>query len=163
MKSGLSGYSRWHTVLPSAYVSVPSDVARAPRAVVKASCPAPIRLQLSNSRLVPLMNDGANLTIVWDVTVTTLSAFAVPKGSANVSAATRFLATVCGPDQVASISQALGTAPVNKAAKPNLSANAKKVEVYGPANTGETVLQDVDWYASNFDAVTTKLNTWLVG
>lgn len=52
---------------------------------------------------------------------------------------------------------------MNKAATPNLSENAKKVEVYGPVNTGETVLQDVDWYAANYNAVNDKLTNWLAG
>lgn len=118
---------------------------------------------LPDSRLVPLMNDGTKITMVWDTTVTSINGFAVPKGSANVEAARRFLTTLVSPEDVKAISEALGTAPVNKAATTNLPENAKKVEVYGPANTGETVLQDIDWYAQNFDAVTTKLTNWLVG
>lgn len=118
---------------------------------------------LADSRLVPLMNDGLNITVVWDVTVASINAFAVPKGSPNAKAAQAFLATVVGPEPVASICKALGTAPVNKAAKLDLSENGKKVEVYGPANTGKTVLQNIDWYAKNFDDATTKLNNWLVG
>lgn len=118
---------------------------------------------LADSRLVPLMNEGANITIVWDVTVASINAFAVPKGSPNAKAAQQFMATVVSPEAVAGITEALGTAPVNLAAKPNLSANAKKVEVYGPVNTGKTVLQDVDWYATNFNEATTKLTNWLAG
>jgi putative spermidine/putrescine transport system substrate-binding protein len=118
---------------------------------------------LPDSRLVPLMNDGTKITVLWDTTVTSINGFAVPKGSANVEAARRFLTTLVSPEDVKAISEALGTAPVNKAATTNLSENAKKVEVYGPVNTGETVLQDIDWYAQNFDTVTTKLTNWLVG
>ena len=116
-----------------------------------------------DSRLVPLMDSGTAITIVWDVTVTSINAFAVPKGSKNVKAATEFLASVVSPTAAAGISSALGVAPVNLAAKPNLSANGKKVEVYGPANTGKTVLQDVDWYATNFNEATTKVTNWLAG
>jgi putative spermidine/putrescine transport system substrate-binding protein len=118
---------------------------------------------LPDSRLVPLLNSGTKLTVVWDKTVTSINGFAVPKGSANVEASRRFLETLVSPEDVAGISEAVGTAPVNKTAKANLSANAKKVEVYGPVNTGKTVLQDITWYAQNFDAVTTKLTNWLVG
>lgn len=118
---------------------------------------------LADSRLVPLMDEGTDITIVWDVTVTSINAFAVPKGSKNKAAAEEFLASVVAPEAVAGISEALGTAPVNLAAEANLSENAKKVEVYGPANTGETVLQDIDWYADNFNEVTTKLTNWLAG
>jgi putative spermidine/putrescine transport system substrate-binding protein len=117
----------------------------------------------ADARLVPLMNDGVDITVVWDVTVASINAFAVPKGSPRAKAAERFLATVVSPEAVAGITEALGTAPVNLAAPLDLSENAKKVEVYGPANTGETVLQDVDWYAQNFNDVTTKLTNWLAG
>ena len=119
---------------------------------------------LPDSRLVPLMNDGTKLTVVWDVAVTALNGFAVPKGAPNAAAAKRFVESLVSEQAVVGISEALGTAPVNKSAKPNLSANAKKVEVFGPANTsGKTVAQDVEWYAKNFDQATTKLNNWLVG
>lgn len=118
---------------------------------------------LSDSRLVPLMDDGTDITVVWDVTVASINGFAVPKGSSKKAAAEQFLATLVEPEPVAGITEDLGTAPVNLAAPLNLSENAKKVEVYGPANTGTTVLQDVDWYADNFNEVTTQLTNWLAG
>lgn len=118
---------------------------------------------LPDSRLVPLMNDGAKLTILWDQTVAAINGFAIPKGSPHKAAAQEFIKTLASPEAAAGMQEALGTAPVNKAAKPNLSENAKKVEVYGPVNTGQTVLQDVDWYAANFDQANTKLSNWLVG
>jgi putative spermidine/putrescine transport system substrate-binding protein len=118
---------------------------------------------LPDSRLVPLLDSGTKLTVVWDKTVTSINGFAVPKGSANVEASRRFLQTLVSPEEVAAISKSVGTAPVNKTAKADLGENARKVEVYGPVNTGQTVLQDIGWYAQNFDAVTTKLNNWLVG
>ena len=118
---------------------------------------------LSDSRLVPLMNDGAKITVVWDKTVASINGFAIPKGSPHKAAAEQFIKTLASPEAAAGISEKLGVAPVNKTAKPTLSENAKKVEVYGPVNTGETVLQDIDWYAQNFDQATTKLSNWLVG
>ncbi|TQS43053.1 extracellular solute-binding protein [Cryptosporangium phraense] len=118
---------------------------------------------MPDSRLVPLMNSGTKITVLWDKTVTALNAFAVPKGSPNKEAARRFIETVVSPEGVKAISEALGTQPINKTATLNLSDNAKKVEVAGPQNTGVEVPQDVDWYAKNFDQVTTQLNNWLVG
>lgn len=118
---------------------------------------------MPDSRLVPLMNSGTDITVVWDKTVTALNAFAIPKGSPNKEAARRFIETIVSTDSVESISEALGTQPINKAADPKLSANAKKVEVAGPQNTGQTVSQDVDWYTKNFDQVNTQVNNWLVG
>jgi len=118
---------------------------------------------LADSRDVPLLDSGTKITIVWDVTVASINAFAVPKGDPKAKAAEQFLSTVTDPTAVAGISEALGVAPVNLAAKPTLSPNAKKLQVYGPANTGKTVLQDVDWYAKNFNGATAKLNAWLAG
>ncbi len=118
---------------------------------------------LPDSRLVPLLQNGMDLTIVWDQTVAAMNAFAVPKGSKNKAAAEQFLATVVEPAQAAKISELLGVAPVNTAAKPKLNEYTKQVEVYGPANTGGTVLQDVAWYARNFNDVTTQVTNWLNG
>ncbi|WP_368498800.1 extracellular solute-binding protein [Herbiconiux sp. A18JL235] len=118
---------------------------------------------LPDSRLVPLLQGGMDITIVWDETVASLNAFAIPKGAPNKDAAVDFISSVVEPEQVAKISELLGVAPVNTAAKPELDEFTKQVEVYGPANTGGTVLQDVDWYAENFNDVSTKLTTWLAG
>lgn len=118
---------------------------------------------LSDSRLLPLIEDGVDLTIVWDVTVTSINGFAIPKGSPEKENAEDFMAWVLGPEASANISEAHGTAPVSTTAKPELSEAAKRVEVYGPANTGETVLQDINWYAENFNEVTTQLTNWLAG
>src|SRR5690606_32225566 len=68
---------------------------------------------LADSRLVPLMNDGQDLTIVYDVTIASVNAFAVPKGSANKDAAEAFLATVVSAEAQAQIAELLGVQPVN--------------------------------------------------
>ena len=118
---------------------------------------------LPDSRLVPLLQSGMKLTIVWDETVAALNAFAIPKGAPNKKAAVDFISSVVEPVQVAKISELLGVAPVNKEAKPKLDQYTKQVQVYGPVNKGGTVLQDVDWYAKNFNETSTKLTTWLAG
>ncbi|MBN9607655.1 MAG: extracellular solute-binding protein [Actinomycetales bacterium] len=119
---------------------------------------------LSDSRIVPTMNDRTDITVVWDTTVVTQSAFAVPLGSAHKDVAADFLSTLGGKQQVTSITEALGTAPVNTAAPLNLSENAAKLQVFNPkVNTGETVIQDLDWYASNFNDVQAQVTNWLAG
>lgn len=118
---------------------------------------------LPDSRLVPQLAEGDAITVVWDVTIASVNAFAVPKGSPNKEAAERFVASVVEPDQVAKISELLGVAPINTAAELDLDANASQVEVFGEVNTGETVIQDIPWYTENFNDVTTKLTNWLAG
>jgi putative spermidine/putrescine transport system substrate-binding protein len=118
---------------------------------------------LSDSRLIALLNENKNIKIVWDATVVSVNALAVPLGTKHKETAQDFLRSLVQPEPVAKISEMLGTVPVNLKAKPNLTPNGKLVEVYGPANTGKTVVQDIDWYAQHWDEVTTKLNNWLVG
>ncbi|WP_396656160.1 extracellular solute-binding protein [Microbacterium sp.] len=119
---------------------------------------------LSDSRLVPTMDEGMDITIVWDETVVTQSAFAVPLGSSHKETAQSFLATLPGPQQVKVITEALGTAPVNLAAPLDLSENAQKLAVFDPSvNTGGTIVQDLDWWATNYNDVQAEVTTWLAG
>lgn len=119
---------------------------------------------LPDSRIVPLLKDGTEITVVWDVSVASINAFAVPKGSTKLEAAEDFMASVTAPDQVAKISELLGVAPINLAAKPDLDEYSAQLEVFNPeVNPGETVIQDIEWYAENFNEVTTQLTNWLAG
>jgi len=118
---------------------------------------------LPDSRIVPLLDQGVGITVVWDVTVASLNGTAIPKGAPHAAAAQQFLSSLTSPEDAAAISEQLGVTPVNNTAKPDLSENAQSVQVYGDANTGETVLQDIGWYSKNYNDVLTKLTTWLAG
>jgi putative spermidine/putrescine transport system substrate-binding protein len=118
---------------------------------------------LSDSRLVPLIDQGTDITIVWDKTVASLNGTAIPKGAKNAAAAQQFLSSVTSPESSAAIAESVGVTPINKNAKPDLQGAAAEVQVYGPDNTGETVLQDIGWYTENFNEATTKLTNWLAG
>jgi len=119
---------------------------------------------LPDSRVVPLLKSGDDITIVWDVAVASLNAFAVPLGSTKKEAVEGFVSSVVEPGPVAKISELLGVAPINSKAKPDLDEFSKQLAVFDPeVNTGETVVQDVPWYAENFNAVSAKLTAWLAG
>lgn len=119
---------------------------------------------LPDSRLVPMLEGGDEITIVWDVAVASLNAFAVPLGSTKKEAVERFVSSVVEPGPVAKISELLGVAPINSAAKPKLNEFASQLAVFDPeVNTGETLVQDVPWYADTFNETTTKLTDWLAG
>ena len=119
---------------------------------------------LPDSRLVPLLKSGDDITIVWDVSVASLNAFAVPLGSTKKEAVEGFLASVTTPGPVAKISELLGVAPINSAAKPKLDEFSKQLAVFDTSvNPGETVVQDVSWYAKNFNDVSAKVTAWLAG
>jgi putative spermidine/putrescine transport system substrate-binding protein len=119
---------------------------------------------LPDSRLVPLLKEGVDITIVWDVTVASVNAFAVPKGSTHKESVEAFLASVMEPGPVSKISELLGVAPINSAAELDLDEFASQLDTYNPeVNPGVTVLQDIPWYTENFNEATTKLTTWLAG
>ena len=119
---------------------------------------------LPDSRVVPLLKSGDDITIVWDVAVASLNAFAVPLGSTKKEAVEGFLASVTEPGPVAKISELLGVAPINSAAKPKLDEFSQQLAVFDPeVNSGETVVQDVSWYAKNFNDVSAKVTAWLAG
>ncbi|WP_144874580.1 extracellular solute-binding protein [Microbacterium sp. 1.5R] len=119
---------------------------------------------LPDSRIVPLLQEGTDVTVVWDVTIASINAFAVPKGSPNKAAVEDFLASVMEPGPVAKISELLGVAPINSAAEPTLDEFTSTVEAYNTdTNTGTTVLQDIPWYTENFNDASTKLTNWLAG
>jgi putative spermidine/putrescine transport system substrate-binding protein len=119
---------------------------------------------LPDSRVVPMLAEGDDITVVWDVAVASLNAFAVPLGSTKKAAVEEFVSSVVQPGPVAKISELLGVAPINSEAKPKLDEFANQLAVFDPAvNTGETVIQDVSWYADNFNETTVKLTDWLAG
>ncbi|CAN5308745.1 ABC transporter substrate-binding protein [soil metagenome] len=119
---------------------------------------------LPDSRVVPLLKSGDDITIVWDVSVASLNAFAVPLGSTKKEAVEGLLASVTTPGPVAKISELLGVAPINSAAKPKLDEFSKQLAVFDTSvNPGETVVQDVSWYAKNFNDVSAKVTAWLAG
>ena len=119
---------------------------------------------LPDSRLVPLLKGGDKITIVWDVAVASLNAFAVPLGSTKKAAVEGFLASVTQPGPVAKISELLGVSPINSEAKPKLDEFSKQLAAFDPkVNTGKTVVQDVPWYTKNFNATSAKVTAWLAG
>lgn len=117
---------------------------------------------MADSRLIALLNDGKHIKLVWDKTLVAANALAIIKGSPHKATAQDFLSTVVGAAQQAKMSELAGVVPVNLAAKPNLSVNGKIVAAYGDGNGGTKIVQDTDWYAKNFNEVSTKVNTWLV-
>lgn len=119
---------------------------------------------LPDSRIVPLLQEGTDITVVWDVTIASINAFAVPKGSPHKAAVEEFLASVMEPGPVAKISESLGVAPINSTAEPQLDEFTSEVEVYNTeTNPGVTVLQDIPWYTENFNDASTALTNWLAG
>ncbi|MCU1420410.1 MAG: spermidine/putrescine-binding periplasmic protein [Microbacteriaceae bacterium] len=115
------------------------------------------------SRVLVELNAGVKIQPIWDTTVTALNAFAVPKGDTKLLSAEDFIQASVQPGPSAAIAENDGVSPINLKSKPNLSANAALVNVFGKSNTGKTVAQDVNSIAKYNNADTLLINNWLNG
>lgn len=117
----------------------------------------------TDSRLISLMDAGQNIGIVWDKTLVAENGLAIVKGSRHQQAAEQFLGSVVQPTPQALVAEKLGVAPVNLTAKPHLTTSGARVSVYGKANTGTTITQNVAYYGQNFNQLNTQVTNWLAG
>ncbi|WP_187270703.1 extracellular solute-binding protein [Lacisediminihabitans profunda] len=115
------------------------------------------------SRVLVELNAGVQIKPIWDTTVTALNAFAVPKGDTKLASAEDFIQASVQPGPSAAIAEKDGVSPINLKSKPNLSANAALVNVFGKSNTGKTVAQNVESIAKYNNADTLLINQWLNG
>ncbi|MBX6750038.1 MAG: extracellular solute-binding protein [Micromonosporaceae bacterium] len=97
---------------------------------------------------------------VWDVTLTTVSGLAIPRGSAYTEHALQFLSFVLQPNQQSRIAEVTAVEPVNRDADPNRSVNSNSVNAFGPANTGTTVAIDQQWWGQNWADALAEFNAW---
>lgn len=104
---------------------------------------------------------GADIMPVWDVTVTAVSALAIPRKSPYQAEALAFLSYVLRPEQQERIAEALSVAPTNTDAEPALPENGARVDVFGPANTGTVVAMDHDWWSQNWIGTFAEFRDWL--
>jgi len=131
-------------------------------------------LQLVTSRQVDMqvmvqarnqaaLDAGAKIVPVWDITMTSIDGLAVPKGAPNKAAAERFLSFILQPEQQAAMAEAVGVAPSNLLSKPNLTENGRKIDAFGPVNTGKNVPVDAVWWGQNWNQISTEFTKWLNG
>ncbi len=73
-----------------------------------------------------------------DVTVTSVDALSVPKGSPHLDEIQKFLSFVMQPEPQARMATLAGIGASNLKAVPTYTANGNKVNAFGPANTGKT-------------------------
>jgi putative spermidine/putrescine transport system substrate-binding protein len=116
---------------------------------------------LVQARSQAALDAGANMVPVWDTTVTSVDALAVPKGSPNLDEIQKFLSFVMQPDQQARMATLAGIGASNLKAVPTYTANGNKVNAFGPANTGKTLQVDFDWWSKNFNQTVERFTQWL--
>jgi spermidine/putrescine-binding protein len=116
---------------------------------------------LVQARSQAALDAGANMVPVWDITVTSVDALSVPKGSPNLEEIQKFLSFVMQPDQQARMATLAGIGASNLKAVPTYTANGNKVNAFGPANTGKTMQVDFDWWSKNFNQTVERFTAWL--
>jgi len=107
------------------------------------------------------IDKGMPIAPVWDVTLTTVSGLAIPRGSPYLEQAQQFLSFVLQPSQQTRIAEVTGVEPVNLEAEPNRSDSSNSVNAFGPANTGTTVAIDQQWWGQNWASTSAEFHAWL--
>ncbi len=118
---------------------------------------------LVQARSQAALDAGADMVPVWDQTVTSIDGLAIPKGSPHKEEAEKFLGFLLQAEQQAKMASLAGVGPVNLKAEPTYSENGKKVNAFGPANTGTTVQADAEYWGKNYNQISTRVTQWLNG
>jgi putative spermidine/putrescine transport system substrate-binding protein len=118
-----------------------------------------LQLLLQPHTLVAI-DKGAPIVPVWDVTLTGVSALAIPRGAPYADLAQQYLSFALRPEQQARLAELAGVEPVNVEAEPNRSMNSAMVNAFGPANTGTTVAIDQAWWSQHWAAAAAAFAAW---
>lgn len=115
------------------------------------------------ARAKATLDEGAPFTPVWDITMTNFGSLVVPKGSPNKEAAEEFIGFAVQTPQAEAFAELSGTSPITSDAQPELSANGEKVNAFGDANTGDTRIVNLEWWAQHYLDTQNRFTVWLNG
>ncbi len=113
-----------------------------------------------NGRAQTLINAGRPIQIVWNGARRQINFWAVPKGAPHADLAMLYLDFAMQPKIQADFSTQIAYAPTNSAAQALLDPSLAKVLGSTPDEFASGFDLDVNWWAQNMDAVTTKWTAW---
>lgn len=113
-----------------------------------------------NGRAQTLINAGKPIQIVWNGARRQINFWAVPKGAPHPDLANLYLDFAMQPKIQADFSTQIAYAPTNSSAQALLDPTLAKVLGSTPDEFASGFDLDVNWWAQNMDAVTTKWTAW---
>lgn len=120
--------------------------------------------QTVESRFGYLIRDGVNWTPVWDQTILLADQLAVPKGSENVALAEEFIEGTLDAKAQNQHGELTGRQSVVTTSEPNYEDYQRESLVLeDPADRGNVIWLDTDWWGENFDSVLEQYTAWQIG
>ena len=112
---------------------------------------------------------GHPIEIVWDAQVYELGALSIPKGTARLSDALRFIRFATGTRPLADQAKYIAYGPARRSSMKLVSRHARTgVNMRphlptDPSNFRTAILKDTEWYASLYDRIVVRFRAWLAG
>lgn len=105
--------------------------------------------------------DKKPFAIVWDGQVYDFEWWGVPKGAKNAEAATQFIAFASKPEVISQLSRYIAYAPPRTQALPLIESKTLAHLPTAPANFGNAVQMDANFWTDNFDTINKRFQVWL--
>ncbi|MGR3375359.1 ABC transporter substrate-binding protein [Salipiger abyssi] len=100
---------------------------------------------IPNGRMVPLIADGAPVTINWNQHLRYPNFFAIPKGAPHKDEAMEFLSWVCEPETLAKLAEPTNYGPINGDAYASIPESVAPLLPGNPATASEGRVADTTW------------------
>ncbi|GMG85128.1 ABC transporter substrate-binding protein [Paralimibaculum aggregatum] len=113
-----------------------------------------------SGRVEAAQRDGQSVAYVYENNIVTGAYVAVTRGSRNRDAAMRLVSYFLKPELQAAFCNIMGYGPSKSTARAHLEPEvlARQPDLQDPG----TAITDVEWWAENGEAVTTRFKTWLL-
>ena len=114
-------------------------------------------------RAYSAVENGASFEPAWKDNIAVYEHFTIPKGSKNKDLAMQFIAYATSAQAQARLTETIPYAPINLDAKPKVSEQLRRFLATNPDVEGQSVVQDMQWYADNFDEASRRWVEWTQG
>ena len=110
---------------------------------------------------------GHPVEIIWDAQVYEFGTWGVPKGTARIDDALRFIRFATGPRPLAEQARYIAYGPARRSSMKRVSTHAETgVDMRlhmptWPAHFGTAILKDTEWYARLHDRIAARFEAWL--
>jgi putative spermidine/putrescine transport system substrate-binding protein len=123
---------------------------------------AVVMVQAYNGRIQSAVDsDHKPFTIVWDGQIYDFEWWGVPKGSKNAKAAADFIAFASKPEVISQLSRYIAYAPPRTEALQHVEAKTLSSLPTAPANFGNALQIDVNFWTDNIDVINKRFQVWL--
>jgi len=107
------------------------------------------------------VGEGKPFEAIWDRQIWAQEFWAIPKGSANLEAAKKFIAFASRPEQMGKQASMISYGPARKSAAATVDEAMRPYLPTEPTNFATAIHNDVEFWADHGDAINERFNVWL--